>query len=143
MKRLVLFAVVLGTLFITSQVSDAAKLLDQYLCVTEKRIGFGDDNRLYADSAATVQAVKNFLISTASSQDFHVIFFITEAGEPRPSGHCEYGFNDWGILFCDIRTAQFKFNKYNGRFITVFTGGYDEFPYRAYMETGKCSSLRP
>jgi hypothetical protein len=91
MKRLVLFAVVLAALSITSQVSDAAKLLDQYLCVTEKRIGFVDDNRLDAESAATVQAVKNFLISTASPQDPDFVFLIVEAGEPFPSGYCEYG----------------------------------------------------
>jgi hypothetical protein len=45
MKRLVLFAVVLGALSITSQVSDAAKQQDQYLCVADERIGFGSDTR--------------------------------------------------------------------------------------------------
>jgi hypothetical protein len=142
MKRPVLFAVVLGALSITSHVSDAANLRDQYLCVSDKRIVFEYDNRLDAASAVTVHARKYFLISTPSSQDSDAAFLITEAGEPRRLGYCEYGFNDWGILFCDIMTAEFKFNKYNGRFITVFTGGYDQFPDGAYMETGKCSSLR-
>ena len=142
MKRPVLFAVVLGALSITSHVSDAANPRDQYLCVSDKRIVFEYDNRLDAAGAVTVHARKYFLISTPSSHDSDVAFFITEAGGPSPSGYCEYGFNDWGILFCDIRTAQLKFNKYNGRFITVFTGGYDAFPHGAYMETGKCSNLR-
>jgi len=143
MTRPVLFAVVLGALSITSQVSDAANLLDQYLCVPDKKVGFEYyDNQLDVYGATTLQAGKNFTISTASSQDSTVKFLIVETGTSRPSGYCEYGFNDWGILFCDIRSAEFKFNKYNGRFITVFTGGYDDYPRGAYMEIGKCSSLR-
>jgi len=141
MKRPVLFAVALGALSFTSQVSDAVNLLDQYLCVADKKIGFGYNNRLDAYDAATLQAGKNFTISLSSAQDSAFKFVITEAGTSRPLGYCEYGFNDWGILFCDIMSAEFKFNKYNGRFITVFTGGYDDYPRGAYMEIGKCSSF--
>lgn len=143
MKRPVLFAVVLGVLSITSQVSDAANLLDQYLCVADKKIGFGYNNTLDAYDAAILQAGKNFTISSlASSQDSDFLFIVTEAGTPRPLGYCAYGFNDWGILFCDLGPADFKFNKYNGRYITIHAGGYDDYPRGAYMEIGKCSSLR-
>jgi len=140
MKLLVLFSVALGALSITSQVSDAANLRDQYLCVADKKVGFYNQG-LDAYDAATLQAGKNFLISSPSSQDSHFKFVITYAGTSRPSGYCEYGFNDWGILFCDLMSGEFKFNMYNGRFITVFTGGYDDFPRGAYMETGRCSQL--
>jgi hypothetical protein len=142
MKRLVLFAVVLGVLSIISQVSDAANLEDQYLCVVDKRIDFGYDYQREGSVPATLQAGKNFLISLSSSHDIVVRFLIIEAGNSRPSGYCRYGFNDYGVLFCDVGSADFKFNKYNGRYITTHAGRYDDFPRGAYMETGKCSSLR-
>lgn len=143
MKRPVLLAVALGTLSFISQVSDAANRLDQYLCVPDKKVGFEsyDNDQLNVYGATTLQAGKNFTISSLFSGDTTLKFVIIEAGTSHPAGYCEYGFNDWGILFCDIGRAEFKFNKYNGRFITVFTGGYDDYPRGAYMEIGKCSSL--
>lgn len=142
MKLPVLFAVALGALPITAQASEATSRSDQYLCVPDKKIGFEYyDNQLDVYGATTLQAGKNFTISTLFPHDIPLKFFIIETGTSRPSGYCKYGFNDWGILFCDLGPAEFKFNKYNGRFITVFTGGYDDYPRGAYMEIGKCSSL--
>jgi hypothetical protein len=141
MKLPGLFAVALGVLSITSQASDAANERDLYLCVADKKIGFGYNNRLDAYDAATLQAGKNFTISLSPAQDSAFKFVITEAGTSRPLGYCEYGFNDWGILFCDFGPADFRFNKYNERYITIYAGGYDDYPRGAFMEIGKCSSF--
>ena len=114
MKLPVLLAVALGTLSFISQISDAANRLDQYLCVPDKKVGFEYyDNQLDVYGATTLQAGKNFTISSLFSGDTALKFVIIEAGKSRPSGYCEYGFNDWGILFCDLGPAEFKFNKYN------------------------------
>jgi hypothetical protein len=140
MKQLVLFAVTLGALSITSQASDAANQRDQYLCVADKRIGFVYNNRLDAYDVATFQAGKNFTISLSSAQSSAFAFVITEARKSRPSGYCENGFNDYGIIFCKFG-GDFRFNKYKGTFITISAGGYDDDPSGASMEIGKCSSF--
>lgn len=141
MKRLVLSTVILGALSITFQASEAANQGDQNLCVADKKIGFEYNNRLDAYDAATFQAGNNFTTSLSFSQDSAFKFDIIEPGNSRPPGACKYGFNDWGILFCDLMPAEFRFNKDTKRFITMYAGGYDDPPSCAYLEIGKFSSL--
>lgn len=150
MKLLVLFAVALGALSITSQASDAENQPAQYLCVANKKTGFVYNTRLHDWDAATFQAGEKYIISVR--QQLGGPFEITVVGNSRPSAYCEKGFDDYGSLYCFSRLGEFTFNKYNKRFIHSQTGGayvalldeqqpYEGSPAGPYLEIGKCSGF--
>ena len=94
------------------------------------------------------QAGNKYIISVR--QQLGGPFEITEVGKSRPSGFCPKGFDDYGFLFCDSIIGEFRFNKYNGKFIHIYAGGhYDVDPGRVYqdeqstgpyLEIGTCST---
>jgi len=71
-------------------------------------------------------------------------------GDDYPMAKCKDDFNEFGYLFCQGSEDTFKFNRKNGRFLSVYAFGYfnvlpevneitDKSSATPSMEIGKCS----
>lgn len=123
---------------------------EQYLCVAEKSSGFSFDPRIGSWKTATFRTEAKYLI--ARSKEPGYAFQVTRIGDNYAMANCKEDFNEPGYLFCRELGGEFKFNKKNGRFLTVYSLGYynvvlgvntitDETSDTPSMEIGKCSPL--
>lgn len=95
---------------------------EQYLCVPDKATGFTFDARTKTWDYATFNTDFRYIVASAKGGMFP--FTLTKVGDKDPQGFCKNGFNEGGVLFCDIYGGEFKFNRNNGRYLLAFTFGY-------------------
>ncbi len=124
MKMTILICVALWSLAWVAHASDISDQIEQYLCVVEKISGFVYDKDLKQWDTVRFRIGKKYRISRLSDEGYQ----ITKVGENNPTGSCEKGFTNQGILLCDMPSGKFRFNRNNGRFLTAYFHGYYNVP---------------
>lgn len=124
-------------------------LSEQYLCVPDKATGFYYDKYTETWEYATFRTDKRYVISPA--RDGENAYRFTKIGEKDPDGYCKNEFNESGFLFCSTFGGDVKFNRINGRYLSVFTYAYTDVGTPGFLQTtdedsgtpmieiGKCS----
>ncbi|MCW5787880.1 MAG: hypothetical protein KIT49_10335 [Nitrospira sp.] len=150
--------IVIATLFsatsAASQTMDNPELSEeQYLCIPDKVTGFAFDTHLRKWEIAAFDSEKKYLVSVGTLNPLGLkTSKVAEIGSVLSMATCGSGFNESGYLFCS-GFVDFRFNKNNGRFISVYMHGYlsedntkgksgDNGSFDTpYMQIGKCSRL--
>ncbi|CAD6532380.1 hypothetical protein LMG28727_02929 [Paraburkholderia kirstenboschensis] len=94
---------------------------EQYVCTPEKMTGFKYDSQEKKWNYAKFKTDFQYVLTPGKGK---FAFNLVKVGDANPTGGCEKGFNDAGFLFCSIPDGDFKFNKFNGRYLLVSDIGY-------------------
>ncbi len=130
-----------------SQSDDAISGLEErYLCVSDRSTGFAFNAASKRWETAIFSNEKKYLI--APSGFLTKTLYVNEVGSDFSVASCGNGFNSDGVLFC-LGFIDFRFNRNNGRYISVYIHGYigvdglkektDEKADTPYLEIGRCS----
>ena len=125
---------------------------EQYLCIADGATGFKYDEtkKTWNEASFKIQDAKYVISSPDNAAATHA-YRVMKLGESTPTATCEQDFNDPGYLFCSgqLGTADFRFNRKNGRYLLSFFHGYysvlpesktpEAMSDTPFIEIGKCS----
>ncbi|HKF95788.1 MAG TPA: hypothetical protein VKB96_14585 [Gammaproteobacteria bacterium] len=101
----------------------------QYLCVTEKSVGFAYDKVTKTWDNANFTTDAKYLVS--ESNDPKYAYQLTRIGNKDPLASCKQGFNEYGYIFCadvgfgsGFKLYGFRFNRIIGKFLLTYPDGY-------------------
>jgi Na+-translocating ferredoxin:NAD+ oxidoreductase RnfG subunit len=128
--------------------SGIAYTSEQYICTADKATGFSYNKSLKQWQSTHFKTDTKYIISMSDNKSL-AEFVVRKVGDSEPTIYCKDSFNEAGYLHCEDITT-FKFNRKNGRYISVNLLGYfnvipglnkitDENSDTPYLEIGKCS----